>query len=96
MRVTYLLDGEAIVMLAIFKLLALTKNRRPEPGTRRKKLAATYLTMFAVLVLFFFYENSVVGSCRIPRFERADSMYRARVELMSLAMQSTRVRQTGS
>ena len=46
------------------------------------------------VVLLFFYENSVVGRCRIPRFERADSVYMSRVELMSLAMQSTRVRQT--
>jgi hypothetical protein len=67
----------------------------PQSERKQAGLATTYLTIFAVLVLFFFYENSVVGRCRIPRFERADSVYRSRVELMSLAMQSTRVRQTG-
>lgn len=60
----------------------------------RGKKSGDLLDHFGGVFTVFFYENSVVGEQRIPRFERAGSMDGVGVELKSLAQQSTRVRQT--
>ena len=57
-----------------------------------RKVAATYFTILAVLLTVFFYENSVVGRSRIPRTLARIRWIEREVELMSLAMQSTRGR----
>jgi hypothetical protein len=61
-RGTYLLDGEAGVMLVIVQLFPQTRDEKSKPWREMQMASATYLTMFAVLVLFFPYENSVVES----------------------------------
>ena len=49
-------------MLAIVQLFPQTRDEKSKPGREMGMASATYLTIFAVLVLFFFYENSVEGS----------------------------------
>ena len=53
MRKTYLLDGEAGGMLALYPI----HMEHPVPMIEMRSHArATYLTILAVLVFFFFYE----------------------------------------
>ena len=88
-RGTYLLDGEAAILLAKSSIDSTNRDGGPQVLERAEEGGGDLLDHFGGVVTIFFYENSVVGSSRIPRSGAWVRCMRREVELMTLSNWST-------